>query len=76
MTKSISRLRATVLVVAATLALVVGYPDVSYVAATTINQTGQAIEGVAILMAVFLTISVAISLSMNWYNRRIALVQR
>ena len=59
-----------------TLALVVGYPDVSYVVATTINQTGQAIEGVAILMAVFLTISVAISLSMNWYNRRIALVQR
>lgn len=59
-----------------TLALVVGYPDVSYVVATTINQTGQAIEGVAILMAVFLTISIAISLSMNWYNRRIALVQR
>lgn len=59
-----------------TLALVVGYPDISYVVATTINQTGQAIEGVAVLMAVFLTISIALSLSMNWYNRRIALVQR
>jgi general L-amino acid transport system permease protein len=59
-----------------TLALVVGYPDISYVIATTINQTGQAIEGVLILMAVFLTISAAISLFMNWYNRKVALVQR
>jgi general L-amino acid transport system permease protein len=59
-----------------TLALVVGYPDISYVVATTINQTGQAIEGVLILMAVFLTISAAISLFMNWYNRKVALVQR
>ncbi|HEV2605279.1 MAG TPA: ABC transporter permease subunit [Microvirga sp.] len=59
-----------------TLALVVGYPDISYVIATTINQTGQAIEGVAILMGLFLGVSLAISLLMNWYNRRIALVTR
>jgi general L-amino acid transport system permease protein len=59
-----------------TLALVVGYPDISYVVATTINQTGQAIEGVLILMAVFLSISAVISLFMNWYNRKVALVQR
>lgn len=59
-----------------TLALVVGYPDISFVVATTINQTGQVIEGVAILVAVFLTLSVAISLGMNTYNRRVALVQR
>lgn len=59
-----------------TLALVVGYPDISYVIATTINQTGQAIEGVAILMGLFLGVSLVISLLMNWYNRRIALVSR
>jgi general L-amino acid transport system permease protein len=59
-----------------TLALVVGYPDIAFVAATTINQTGQAIEGIAILMSVFLTVSITVSLFMNWYNRRIALVQR
>lgn len=59
-----------------TLALVVGYPDISSVIATTINQTGQAVEGVLVLMAVFLTLSLSASLFMNWYNRRIALVQR
>jgi general L-amino acid transport system permease protein len=59
-----------------TLALAVGYPDISFVVATTINQTGQAIEGIAILLAVFLSISLTLSLFMNWYNRRVALVQR
>lgn len=59
-----------------TLALAVGYPDFAAVVATTINQTNQAIEGVAILMAVYLSISLSISLFMNWYNARVALVQR
>lgn len=59
-----------------TLALVVGYPDISSVTATTINQTGQAVEGILILMAVFLTLSLSASLFMNWYNRRVALVTR
>jgi general L-amino acid transport system permease protein len=59
-----------------TLALAVGYPDLSFVVATTINQTGQAIEGILILMGVFLTISLTVSLLMNAYNRRLALVQR
>jgi len=59
-----------------TLALVVGYPDISSVTATTINQTGQALEGIVILMAVFLSLSLAGSAFMNWYNRRVALVQR
>jgi general L-amino acid transport system permease protein len=58
------------------LALLVGYPDLVSVANTTLNQTGQAIEGIAIIMAVFLTISLAISGLMNWYNKRIALVER
>ena len=55
------------------LAVAIGYPDLVSVANTTINQTGQAIEGVAIIMAVYLTISLSISLFMNWYNKRIAL---
>lgn len=59
-----------------TLALVVGYPDIAFVTATTINQTGQAVEGIFLLMLVFLVISIGGSALMNWYNRRIALVER
>ena len=55
------------------LAVAIGYPDLVSIANTTINQTGQAIEGVAIIMAVYLAISLAISAFMNWYNARIAL---
>jgi general L-amino acid transport system permease protein len=55
------------------LAVAIGYPDLVSIANTTINQTGQAIEGIAIIMLVYLTISLAISGSMNWYNRRFAL---
>jgi general L-amino acid transport system permease protein len=58
------------------LAVAIGYPDLVSIANTTMNQTGQAIEGVAIIMAVYLTISLSIALFMNWYNRRIALVER
>ena len=55
------------------LAVAIGYPDLVSIANTTINQTGQAIEGIAIIMLVYLTISLAISGFMNWYNRRFAL---
>ena len=55
------------------LAIAIGYPDLVMVSNTTMNQTGQAIEGVAIIMAVFLSISLSISAFMNWYNRRVAL---
>jgi general L-amino acid transport system permease protein len=58
------------------LAVAVGYPDLVSVANTSINQTGQAIEGIAIIMAVYLSISLSISAFMNWYNKRIALVER
>jgi len=58
------------------LAVAIGYPDLVSVANTTLNQTGQAIEAVSIMMAVYLTISLGISLFMNWYNKRIALVER
>lgn len=55
------------------LAVAIGYPDVVSIANTTINQTGQAVEGIAIIMAVYLSISLAISVLMNWYNARVAL---
>lgn len=55
------------------LAVAIGYPDLVSIANTTINQTGQAIEGIAIIMLVYLTISLSISGFMNWYNRRFAL---
>ena len=53
------------------LAVAIGYPDLVSIANTTINQTGQAIEGIAIIMAVYLTISLSISALMNWTNARL-----
>ncbi len=58
------------------LAVAIGYPDLVAVANTTMNQTGQAIEAIAILMAVYLAISLAISLVMNWYAARTRLIER
>jgi general L-amino acid transport system permease protein len=58
------------------LAVAIGYPDIVGVLNTTITQTGQAIEGILIVMAVYLSMSLSVSLFMNWYNRRMALVER
>jgi general L-amino acid transport system permease protein len=59
------------------LAAAIGYPDlVAVFAGTTLNQTGQAVEIIAMTMAVYLTLSLAISLLMNWYNARMALRER
>lgn len=58
------------------LAVAIGYPDFVSVAGTTINQTGQAIEGVALIMIVYLIFSLSTSALMNWYNKKIALVER
>jgi general L-amino acid transport system permease protein len=59
------------------LAVAIGYPDLVQVfTGTVLNQTGQAVEVVAITMAVYLTISLMTSLLMNIYNSRIALVER
>lgn len=58
------------------LAVAIGYPDLVSIGNTTLNQTGQAIEAVAIFMAVYLSISLSISFFMNWYNRAIALRER
>ena len=58
------------------LAVAIGYPELVSISNTTMNQTGQAVEGVAIFMTVYLGISLLISLFMNWYNKRMALVER
>jgi len=59
------------------LAMAIGYPDlVSVFAGTTLNQTGQAIEIIAMTMAVYLTLSLVTSALMNLYNRKVALVER
>ncbi|MFC3394052.1 amino acid ABC transporter permease [Brenneria rubrifaciens] len=59
------------------LAAAIGYPDmVSLFAGSVLNQTGQAIETIAITMSVYLIISLLISLLMNLYNRKIALIER
>ena len=58
------------------LAVAIGYPDFVQVAGTTINQTGQAVEGVALMMVVYLTFSLLTSAFMNWYNKKIKIVER
>ena len=55
----------------------IGYPElVNVFTGTTLNQTGRAIEVIALTMAVYLTFSLATSAIMNWYNARVALVER
>ena len=58
------------------LAVAIGFPDFVSVANTTINQTGQSIEGVALIMAVYLIFSLSTSVFMNWYNKKVKLVER
>jgi general L-amino acid transport system permease protein len=58
------------------LAVAIGFPDFVSVANTTINQTGQSIEGVALIMAVYLMFSLSTSAFMNWYNKKVKLVER
>lgn len=59
------------------LATAIGYPDlVSVFAGTTLNQTGQAIEVIFMTMLVYLTLSLLVSAFMNWFNTRMALVER
>jgi len=55
----------------------IGYPElVNVFTGTTLNQTGRAVEVIALTMAVYLTFSLLTSAFMNWYNARIALVER
>ena len=59
------------------LAVAIGYPDlVSVFAGTVLNQTNQAVEVILITMGVYLAISLLTALAMNWFNARMALVER
>jgi general L-amino acid transport system permease protein len=58
------------------LAIAIGYQDLVSIGGTILNQSGQALEVVGIWMAVYLSLSLATSAYMNWYNKRIALVER
>ena len=59
------------------LAVLIGYPDLVHVfMGTVLNQTNQAVEVVAITMAVYLSLSLITAFLMNLYNRRVTLVER
>jgi general L-amino acid transport system permease protein len=58
------------------LAVAVGYPDVVSIANTALNQSGRAVECIAVIMAVYLSTSLLTSAAMAWVNRRAALKER
>lgn len=58
------------------LAVAIGYPDIVYAANTTMNQSGQIVQVIIILMATYLILNIMVSVFMNWYNRRVQLVTR
>ena len=58
------------------LAIAVGYPDLWSTAFTTLNQSGRAIQVFLIAMGTYLLFSLTISAFLNWYTRRMALVER
>jgi general L-amino acid transport system permease protein len=58
------------------LAVAIAYPDLVNVSGTILNQTGQAVEVILMIMAVYLTLSLLTSAFMNWFNTRMALVER
>lgn len=58
------------------LAIAIGFADLVAVGSTTLNQTGQSVEVILIWMVVYLAISIVTSLLMNWFNAKMALVER
>lgn len=58
------------------LGVAIAYPDLVHVGGTILNQSGQAIEIIAVFMGVYLSFSLTISLFMNWYNTKVRLVER
>ncbi len=58
------------------LAVAVGFPDLFSVSGTILNQSGRAVEVIALAMSIYLSLSLLTSLFMNWYNRRIRFVER
>ncbi len=59
-----------------TLAIAVGYQDFMTIVGTIINKTSHAVEGIAIILGVFLTLNLLLSGALNWVNRRMAIVER
>jgi general L-amino acid transport system permease protein len=58
------------------LAVAIGFPDLFFVAGNVLNQSGRAVEVIALVMATYLTVSLLTSAFMNWYNHRVRLVER
>ena len=58
------------------LAVAIGYPDIVSISNTALNQTGRAVECIAIVMLIYLIISLATSIVMGWYNKRSAIRER
>jgi general L-amino acid transport system permease protein len=58
------------------LAVAIGYPDLVNIATTSLNQTGRAVECIAVIMAVYLFLSLLTSAIMNAYNRKVAIQER
>ena len=58
------------------LAVAIGYPDLVSVGNTVMNQSGFAIQVIMVFMASYLTLSLSISAFLNWYNKKVALVER
>jgi general L-amino acid transport system permease protein len=58
------------------LAIAIGYPDLFYVARIIVNQSGAEVQTILIVMATYLSISLLVSAIMNWYNQRVAIVER
>jgi general L-amino acid transport system permease protein len=58
------------------LAVAVGYPDLVSISTTSLNQTGRAIESIALVMLAYLMLSLLTAAFMNWYNRRSAIKER
>ena len=58
------------------LAVVIGYPELVRVSTAVSSETSRAIECITIIMAIYLSLSLATSAFMNWYNRRVALVEK
>jgi len=56
-----------------TIALAIGYPDLSGIVGTVINQSGRALEGFSVMIAIYLAISLSVAGFMNWYNGHVAL---
>ncbi|WP_225029844.1 amino acid ABC transporter permease [Xinfangfangia pollutisoli] len=58
------------------IAVVIGYPDLVNIGNTVMNQTGQAVEAIAVMMVVYLIVSLVTSIAMNFYNRLVAIKER